>query len=299
MAERTVKLCGLPDAVKQIHDGDRVAFGGFAVYNKAMALTHEIIRAGLRHLTIVGVAHSIEVDMLVGAGCVDAVETSYMGLEKFGLAKNFRRAAQAGVLKITHYPELISWDRFRASQEGLSFWPTYLLGGSDIVKYNDKIIPFPDPITGRQMWAVPAADPDVALIHMWKGDKWGNLQTQPRRMNPQSVDITVSRACKRVIATVEHLVDTEEIMRSPQSTTVPSFRTLSVTHVPHGSHPTMDLDVVATDELHLQLYADACQTEEGFREYLDKYVYGVSSFAQYLELVGTEQVKALERSGYR
>lgn len=61
----------------------------------------------------------------------------------------------------------------------------------------------------------------------------------------------------------------------------------------------MDLDVVATDELHLQLYADACQTEEGFREYLDKYVYGVSSFAQYLELVGTEQVKALERSGYR
>ena len=110
MAERTVKLCGLPDAVKQIHDGDRVAFGGFAVYNKAMALTHEIIRAGLRHLTIVGVANSIEVDMLVGAGCVDAVETSYMGLEKFGLAKNFRRAAQAGVLKITHYPELISWD---------------------------------------------------------------------------------------------------------------------------------------------------------------------------------------------
>lgn len=65
------------------------------------------------------------------------------------------------------------------------------------MKYNDKIIPFPDPITGRQMWAVPAADPDVALIHMWKGDKWGNLQTQPRRMNPQSVDITVSRACKR------------------------------------------------------------------------------------------------------
>lgn len=299
MAERAEKIMSVRQAVGQIHDGDRVAFGGFAVYNKAMALTHEIIRSGLRHLTIVGVANSIEVDMLVGAGCVDTVETSYMGLEKFGLAKNFRRAVQAGQVEVVHYPELLSWDRFRASQEGLSFWPTYLLGGSDIVKYNDKIVPFSDPITGRQMWALPAAAPDVALIHMWKGDRYGNLQTQSRRMNPQSVDIVVSRACKRVIATVEHLVETEEIMRSPQSTTVPAFRTLSVSHVPHGSHPTMNLDVTATDEQHFQLYADACDTEQSFRAYLDKYVLGVDDFEQYLALVGSEQVKALERSGYR
>lgn len=295
MPERKVKTCSLKEAAANIKDGDRVAFGGFAVYNKPMALVHEIIRAGKKHLTVVGVANSIEVDMLVGAGCVDAVETSYMGMEKFGLCKNFRRKVQTGSVRITHYPELISWDRFRASQEGLSFWPTYLLTGSDVVKYNKEIVPFDDPITGKQMWAVPAANPDVALIHMWRGDKWGNLQTQSRRMNPQSVDITVSRACKKVIATVEQLVPAETVMEKPQMTTVPAFRTLSVTEVPHGSHPTMDLDITATDELHFQLYADCSQTEEGFREYLDKYVYGVKDFGEYLEVVGLEQVKKLER----
>lgn len=294
MAERKAKLCDVKTAVSQIYDGARIAFGGFAVYNKPMALVHEMIRAKKRHLTIVGVANSIDVDMLVGAGCVDRVETSYMGLEKFGLCLNFRRAVQEGKIKMVHYPELISWDRFRASQDGLSFWPTYILGGNDVVKYNDEIVPFSDPITGKPMWAVPAASPDFSLVHMWRGDKWGNMQTQQRRLNPQSVDMIVSRACKKVIATVGKLVDTQEIMKCPQMTTIPSFRTLSVSHVPHGSHPTMNLDIDGTDEIHLAEYAKASVSDESFQKYLDKYVYGVRDHEEYLDLIGREQIKALE-----
>lgn len=298
MTQRLEKLCPVSDAIKNINDGDRIAFGGFAVYNKPMALVHEIIRAGIKHLTIVGVANSIEADMLIGAGCVDAIETSYMGLEKHGLALNFRRAVEEGTVKVVHYPELISWDRFRANQEGFSFWPTYLLSDSDIVKYNKDIIPFNDPITGHQMWAVPAANPAVILIHMWRGDVWGNMQTQKRKLNPQSFDITLSRSCKRVIATVEHVVDTNTIMSTPQSTTVPAFRTLSVCHVPHGSHPTMNLDVTATDEEHFALYAKLSKSKNDFKYYLDKYVYGVANFEEYLNLVGLEHVKSLERGEY-
>ncbi len=293
--ERRVKACTVKKAVTNISDGDRIAFGGFAAYNKAMAVVHEIIRSKKRDLTIVGVANSLEVDMLVAAGCVKAVETSYVGLEKFGLALNFRRAVQEGRVKITHYPELLSWDRFRANQEGFTFWPTELLTGSDILKYNDKIVPFKDPMTGRQLWAVPPADVDEVIIHMWRGDQYGNLQTQERKMNPQSVDISLSRACKRVIATVEHMVEKEEIMKSPHLTTVPAFRTMAVSKVRNGSHPTMVLDKVAVDEMHFRLYADCSKTAEDFKKYLDKYVYGVNCFEQYLELVGMEHVRALRK----
>lgn len=52
-----------------------------------MAVVQELIRAGRKNLTIVGCVNSIETDMLIGAVCVSAIETSYVGLEKYGLAK--------------------------------------------------------------------------------------------------------------------------------------------------------------------------------------------------------------------
>jgi len=294
---RNTKVCSLKEAVSRIKDGDRIAFGGFAVYQKPMAIVHEIIRAKKKNLTVVGVANSIEVDMLAGAGCIDKIETSYVGLEKFGLAQNFRRAVQDGRIKITHYPELLSWDRFRANQEGFSFWPVDFLGGSDIVNKNDLIKNFDDPITGKKLWAVPAANVDAVLLHMYCGDKYGNLQTQQRRLNPQTVDITLSRACKTVIATVEKIVDTETIMSRPHLTAVPSFRTTSVTEVPNGSHPTPVMLVTKTDVAHFNEYVEASKSDEAFQRYLEKYVYGVNSFDEYLDLVGRKQVKALSQEG--
>ena len=123
MAERTSKLCTLSELVSRIPDGSRVAFGGFAVYQKPMAAVRELIRQGKKHLTIVGTVHSLDVDMLVGAGCVDCVETSYVGLERYGLAPNFRRAVQDGRIKLVSYPEMLAWERLRADREGWPFWP--------------------------------------------------------------------------------------------------------------------------------------------------------------------------------
>lgn len=293
MRERQSKLRTLEESVAMIEDGSRVAFGGFAVYQKPMALVHALIRAKKKNLTVVGVADSIDVDMLAGAGCLAAIETSYVGLEKFGLARNFRRAVEEGEVKISHYPELLSWDRFRADQEGLSFWPATFLGGSDIVKYNEEIKPFPDPMTGKTIYAVPAARPDYAMIHMQQGDIYGNLQIPAKHMNPASLSVTMSRAVKGVIATVDKLVDTSLIMEQPHLTAVPSFRTASVCEVPFGSHPTPLLRFTQTDQEHFRLYAEASASRETFKAYLDKYIYGVKDFSEYLDMVGREQLAAL------
>lgn len=292
--ERTVKLCSLEDAVSAIPEGARIAFGGFAVYQKPMAAAQQIIRAGIKNLTIVGCVNSIEADMLIGAGCVAAIETSYVGLEKYGLAQNYRRALQSGKLKVVHYPEMLAWDRFRADREGMPFWPVYFLGGNDVARDNPQIVPFTCPVTGKQAWAVPAAKPDVVVIHAWRGDKYGNIQIQERSMLPQYLNVDMARSCKNLIVTVEELADTEEIKKSPHLTLIPAFRTAAVCHVPLGSHPTPTLSCTEEDAAHYEAYVNASADEEAFEAYLDKYIRGTKDFAEYLSLIGEPRSKTLE-----
>ncbi len=297
MPERKIKLCSLREAVDSIPDGARIGFGGFAVYQKPMAVVHEIIRARKRGLTLVGSVNSIEADMLIGAGCVSAIETSYVGLEKFGLAMNYRRQVQAGKLKVVHYPEMLAWDRFRADREGLEFWPVSCLGGSDIVNKNPDIKAFDNPMTGKTMYAVPSAHIDVAVIHAYAADVYGNVQLQPRHLLPQSMDVAISRSCRHIIVTVEKLISTEEIKKAPHLTAIPAFRTTHLAEVPSGSHPTPVLLVNRTDEDFFRKYVEMSATEESFQQFLDTYIYGTEDFGQYLNLVGRDHILSLQEQG--
>lgn len=290
---RRSKVCTLAEAASVVTDGMRLALGGFAIYQRPMAFVRELIRQGRRDLTIVGVVNSIESDMLIAAGAVSRIETSYVGLENFGLARSFRRAAEAGVVKTVDYPELIAWDRFRADQEGLPFWPSTFLGGSDVALRNPDIVPFRCPVSGRQMWAVPPARPDVVVVHALMGDELGNVAFPPRRMLPQSVDITHTRSCDTVIVLVDKLVGTREIMRHPELTEIPAFRTTHIVEVPFGAHPTPVLGLYDTDAEHMRAYAEATATQEGAAAYLDRFVHGVADHSAYLERIGIDRLMAL------
>lgn len=294
MSERTVKLCSVEQAASLVSDGDRVAFGGFAIYQKPMAAVQELIRAGRKDLTIVGCVNSIEADMLIGAGCVSTIETSYVGLEKYGLAKNYRRFLQEGKLRVVHYPEMLAWDRFRADREGMPFWPVYFLGGNDVLKDNPDIVPFTCPVTGKQAWAVPAAAPDVVVIHAYQGDRYGNVQIQERSMLPQYLNIDMARACRKLIVTVEKIVETEEIRKNPHLTLIPAFRTAAISHVPFGSHPTSTLSATQEDDRHFQEYLSASSDEQSFGAYLDRYVRNTKDFKDYLALIGASRLRELE-----
>lgn len=292
--ERSEKLCTLEQAVSLVSDGARIAFGGFAVYQKPMAAVQQIIRAGKKDLTIVGCVHSIEADMLIGAGCVSTIETSYVGLEKFGLAQNYRRAVQEGRVRVVYYPEMLAWDRFRADREGMPFWPVYFLGGNDVARDNPEIKPFICPVTGKQAWAVPAARPDVVVIHAWRADKYGNVQIQERSMLPQYLNVDMARACRNLIVTVEEIVDTEVIKQTPQLTLIPAFRVAAVCHVPHGSHPTATVACTEEDAAHFETYVAASDSTEHFNAYLDEYIRGTRDFSAYLDKIGAAHLKELE-----
>jgi glutaconate CoA-transferase subunit A len=297
MVQTKSKLISLEAAAGLVGDGARIALGGFAVYQKPMAFVRELIRQGRRNLTVIGSANSYDVDLLAAAEAVKRVETSYVGLEKYGLARNFRRAAEAGALEVVDYPEMVSWDRFRASQENLKFWPVPFLGGNDVVTYNKDIKEFPCPISGRRMFAVPAADPDIVVIHAVAADDRGNVVLPAHRLLPQSGDVLMARSCDNVIVTAEKIVPHSFIKRHARLVEIPSYRTKAIVEAPYGSHPTPTLGRYGADEEHCAAYAKAAESADSFKAYLDRFVFGPKDYYDYLDLIGARRLAAIQDLG--
>ena len=111
---------------------------------------------------------------------------------------------------------------------------------------------------------------------------------------PQSQDIQFTRACGTVIVTAERIVDTEEIRRHAHLTEVPAFRTTCVVEAPWGAHPCPVLGVSGPDDAHMAEYIGSSHSDEGFRAYLEAYVFGVPDQRAYLERVGLERLMALQ-----
>lgn len=293
MTPSTSKVGSVADAVALIPDGTRLAIGGFAIYQHPMAVVRALIRAGRRDLTVVGTVSGNEVDLLAGAGCLKRVETSYVGLEKYGLAPNFRRAVEEGRIEVIDYPEVLSFDRFRASQENLTFWPCDYLGGTDVLARNPDIKIFTCPISGRSLQAVPPADPEVVVLHAIAADERGNVILPRRHLLPQGLDVIMARGCDTVIVTVEKIVPRALVRRHAEQVQIPAYKTRLVVEAPWGAHPTAVLGRYATDDAHFRDYVAASASPEGFAAYLDRYVHAPSDQAAYLERIGAERLGAL------
>lgn len=294
--KRTVKLTTLQHAIRSVQNGERIALGGFAIYQRPMALTAELVRQAKRNLTLVGIVSAIEADLLIGAGVLSTIETSYVGLERFGLARNFRRAVEQGALTAVDYPELIAWDRFRASQEGLPFWPCTFLGGSGVALNNPAIVPFNCPVSGQPLWAVPPASPDVVLVHAPLGDEFGNVAFHARKMLPQSADITLTRSCDRVIVSVEKIVSRRELSRQPHLVEIPAFRTTHIVEAPFGAHPTSMPGLYDCDDSAFNDYVAASASPQDFAGWLQANVLGCSDQQAYLARLGTQRLLALRNT---
>ena len=62
----------------------------------AMAATRALIRRGVRRLTLIALpTSSLQADLLIGAGCVETLETSAVSLGEFGPAPRFTAAVLA------------------------------------------------------------------------------------------------------------------------------------------------------------------------------------------------------------
>ncbi len=277
------KLMALEEAAELVKDGDIVAFGGALSVREPIAFIRELIRQGVKNLHTVGTAHGFDIDLAVGGGIVGVVQNTYVGFEfDFGLAPNFRRAVEQGkvVSKEDGCNSLIYG--LRAAALGVPFLPHLNFETSDIMKLHPEFKKFKCPITGQTLIAIPALEPDVAILHARLADKKGNAVIA----KPYVADILMARASKKTIITAEKVVD--KLGKEPH---IPYFEVAAVVEVPFGAHPTALYPDYTYDKDHIAEYIRLSRSPETFREYLDKYVYGPESHEEYLKLIDTEKLK--------
>lgn len=94
------KLIPLSAAQNFFQSGSTIAIGGQSVFINPMGLVKELLKSGCNSLNIVASpVGGLGIDLLIGAGRVDAVEFAQMSLWEYGLAPNMRRAAESGQVK--------------------------------------------------------------------------------------------------------------------------------------------------------------------------------------------------------
>jgi len=294
----TDKVMSVREAVSRFaHDGDYLGSGGFGTNRIATAALHEIVRQKKRNLSFAGHTTTHDFQILAagnrhGEKLLARVDAAYIvGLEARGLSPQARRMMQSGEVEVCEWTNYALACRFQAAAMGVPFLPMRNMLGTDTFEHSaakEIICPF----TAQKMVAVPALHPDVSFIHVHESDCLGNCRIHGITM----ADLELARASKRVIVTTEKIVSTDAIRERPYETVIPSFCVDAVCEVPFGSYPGNMPGAYFSDEAHLQMWMAVESDEAQYDAFLEKYIYGVSDFFDYLELCGGETQMAFLRA---
>jgi len=283
---RNEKVTSITEAARFIKSGDIIIIGGFTISMHPMALIRQIIRNKVNNLTVVGFSNGNDVDLLAAVGSVKQVESSSVTFEMLGLAPNYRRAVQNGEIVVKDYTETTIAARAYAGSMGLTFYPTRALLGCDSVKYMPEIKELKCPITGEFYHAIPALNADVAIFHAIAADAFGNVLYPQTGNSLAATEPMFSRAAKKVVVTVDKIVDHDVVLRNPEAVLIPGFEVDAVVELPFGAHPCGWPNIYEHDIDHLREYMESSKNPESLKKYLDRFVYEAEDHWDYLERVG-------------
>lgn len=285
---RRERITSEAEAAEWIESGMTVAIG----QPTPMAIVRQIIRLGLKNLTVVDAGFSL--DMLIGAGCVRKVVSYYAG-GGFGnpVMPSYRRAAERGEIEVWECEEGILCAGLQASAQGLPFLPWRGGVGTSIPEVNKDLKLFDDPISGETLIAVPPIKPDVTILHAAAADAYGNVQ---HHGGPGWIDLFMQRAADRTIVQVEKVISNEEVRADPWKTTIADAD--AIVRAPFGAHPFYSRGYYIQDNEHLKSYSDAARdaaTGEGnaLRRYFEDYCREPRTHGDYLERIGIRRLLQL------
>src|SRR5579863_2939328 len=113
----------LDEALAPIRDGAMLAVPRESS-GVAMAATRALIRRGVKRLHLVTLpTSSLQADLLIGAGCVETLETSAVSLGEFGPAPLFTAAMLAGTVRMLDATCPALHAQFQAAEKGVPFMP--------------------------------------------------------------------------------------------------------------------------------------------------------------------------------
>ncbi len=238
----------------------------------AMEVVRCLIRKGSRNLRLLGTpVLGMCADLLIGAGCVAEVETSAVSLGEAGLAPRFTEAVEKGELKVRDATCPAIHTALQATEKGVPFMPLRGVLGSDLTKNRDdwKVLQNPFSSAEDEILYVKAISPDVALFHARWADEAGNVWIGRRKELA-----TIAHAAKQTFVTFEEqrpgdMLDDELLAPGVLSSVYVS----AVAPALRGAWPLGAPGMYDIDDAHLALYAKAAKTREGFRRYLDEFVF--------------------------
>jgi glutaconate CoA-transferase subunit A len=259
-------LVTLADGVAAlVNDGDTVALEGFT-HLIPVAAGQEIIRQGRRDLTLVRMTPDLVYDQLIGAGCARKLIFSWGGNPGVGSLHRFRDAVEHGwpvPLELEEHSHAGMANRYVAGASGLPFAVLRGYVGTDLPAHSSTIASVTCPFTGEVLTAVPAVNPDVAIIHAQRADRQGNVQL----WGITGVQKEAVLAARRSLVTVEEVVDVLD--PRPGAIVLPSWVVTAVAEVPGGARPSYaqgyydrdndfyrDWDAISRDRSSFQAWLD-------------------------------------------
>ncbi len=279
------KVTTMRDAVARlVEDSDSVLAEGFT-HLIPFAAGHEIIRQRKKDLTLCRLTPDLIYDQMVAAGVAKKLVFSWTGNPGVGSLHGIRRAVEKGIpheLEIEEYSHFGLATRIKAGASGLPFLPLRTYHGTDLPKVNPNIQPVQCPFTGETLYAVPALNPDVAILHAQRADASGNTHV----WGLTGVQKEAAFAAKKVIVVVEEIVDEDAIRADPNRTMIPGVIVDAVVEEPYGAHPSFVQGYYDRDNEFYVEWENIGRTEEGMKAYLDEWVYGVEGRTEYVEKLG-------------
>ncbi|WP_373089011.1 CoA transferase subunit A [Sneathiella sp.] len=284
METRSVKLSSVDVALEGLEDGQTLIIGGSLFHNKPMHLVREIARRQVKDLTVVSVPQaSLDVDLLISAGCVAEVRVPYMGFEYLGLAPGFRKAASEGTIRVWECDETHLLAALEATSRKLPSGVAKAGVGTDLHKLNPDLKLVKDHITGEPIMAVGALKPDLAIIHAAAGDKYGNLRYAGYSFGDLIIAEATRQGGGKIIATVDEVMPNVSFTSDPFRTDISCILVDHVIEAPYGAYPCSSHGNYQFDEAAILEYVNAAKSEQSMRDYIENHIMSVPDHEAYLE----------------
>ncbi len=260
-------------------------------YGLCFALARKF-RGRLPGFTVAALAAGTQIQVIVAAGLVKRLVTSYAGdgFPRPAPSPVFQRPYARGELEMENWTVLTFTQRLMAAALGFEWFPTRSLQGSTMAEENKADFKI-DGGTGH----VRALKPDLSLIHAYGADRAGNLFL----MAPSIEGLWGCFASGRVLATVERVVPTEtlRVWGSRGGFVVPGALVEGGSEVPFGAHPGNmvgpDRTGYVEDHGFLAEMRRAGKSPEGIGRWLEEWVYSTDPRG-YAAKLGEERVRALQ-----
>jgi glutaconate CoA-transferase subunit A len=295
--DKETKIMPMREAVRRfVHDGDVIVVEGFT-HLICFAAAHEIIRQRRRDLTLCRLTPDVIYDQLIGAGCARRLVFSWAGNPGAGPLYALRRAVEQGIpnsIELEEYSHFGMVARLTAGAAKLPFYPLRNYRGSDLPRVNPLIKTVVCPFTGEELAAVPALNPDTAIIHVQRADENGNAQI----WGLIGVQKEAAFASRNVIVVAEEIVSEDVIRSDPNRTLIPGLIVSAVVHEPFGCHPSYAQGFYDRDNDFYVRWREVSQNEALFNKYLEEWVYGVRDRGEYVARMGAEMDRLKARPNY-